>query len=362
MQAVARGEVSSCANPLITFAYQANGLLANVASLRFSVDDLTVTPSVVRQGNTIVDVGAGCPAGDRLAIGQYVADINAAGWALGTHEIIWRYIVTVGGPELVVRRRFEVVDEAVWGGGRQYLSYADSARARQLGMAIPAGGSITDIQRELELASRMVEDLTGRFFAPRREVMRFDSKGERSLKLFHPIIGLQEIGVTGISSTDTEIRTTVNLNLVEVYNRHLRGQIDPDDRDDPKITYALEFDPASVIASIEGLRFARGVMNIDVTGIFGYTDPDGTPSGQTPQAIQRVVVLLAQSSLTDPLGQNPASSAGVIKSYRTRDQAISFMTPKDTGTPTGATGDPRVDAVLARYHRPPHFAATGPVM
>lgn len=357
MPAVAQNEANSCNNPLITFAHQAAGRMADLSALSFVVRDLTVTPAVTVVASTPVNVAA-CPAGNRLSLGRYVAPFTATAWSLGTHEIIWTYTPAAGGPSFPMRRRFEVVDPTEWATGRSYLAYLDSLRAQQLGIVAPTGGTITDIQRALEEASRVVEQYTGRFFEPRYETLVLSSKGERSLSIGAPIVGIEEIGVRGLNSLDTEIRAIVDLDLIAIHNRHLRGVLSPDDRDAPRLAYELEIDPLATL-TVDQLRFARGVHNIDVLGVFGYTDPDGTPVGKTPSLIQRAVAIIANRRLVDPLGDDPSADAGRIRSYRTRDQSISFFGASDTGTPSGATGDAQVDAILGQFRRPPQFGATG---
>lgn len=361
MAAIARNEASSCANPRIVFTHQVDGLLANVNTLSFSIRDLTVDPVVEVIADTPIVLTACTDGGSRVSTGRYVAPFTATAYSLGTHEVVWRYVAAAGGPTRVMRRRFEVVDETIWGEGAAYLGYVDTARAQQLGLAIPTGGTVSDLHYAIDYASRMVETLTGRFFEPRYERLLLTSHGERSLILGHAIIGIEEIGVTGLAATDTQIRTVVDLDLIEVFNRHLRGTLNPDDRDAPRVTYGLQYDP-TVLAQVT-LRFDRGVLNVDVLGMFGYTDPDGTPVGQTPQLLGRVVLALARRHvLEDPLSEDVGSAAGRVRSVRTRDQATTFMTPRDMGMSASlGSGDPELDTILAQYVRPPHAAVIGPV-
>jgi hypothetical protein len=67
-----------------------------------------------------------------------------------------------------------------------------------------------------------------------------------------------------------DFQDEVDLDDVEVYNRHLsQGLVDPDDRESPKIVVNV-----SDIAKIGFIDYwPRGNQNIQVQGVFGYTDP-----------------------------------------------------------------------------------------
>ena len=56
----------------------------------------------------------------------------------------------------------------------------------------------------------------------------------------------------------------------------------PDDREDPKIVLRWVDESSKRLAlGVSGmLTFPKGTQNIQVTGVFGYTDYDG--SGRTP--------------------------------------------------------------------------------
>ena len=356
MPGLARSEASSCANPVLTFLHQVGGFLVDLNELRFSVVDLSTAPPTVVVADTAVVLTA-CPAGQRLSVGRYVAPFTAgAAWVIGTHEIIWQYRSVAGGPLLTVRRRFEVLDPALWPSGRYYLGYVDSSRALNLGLTLAVGQTNSDLQLAIELASRQVELYTGRFFEPRYEVYRLSSKGGRDVVLGPPIIGVESVTVESAGIGGVVVGSLLDTNLYRVYNRHLRGMNDPDDRDAPKIEFNRTADPA-VFPDIGSLTFALGTQNVVVVGAFGYTDADSTPFGQTPLLIGRVTVNLARRHLEDPTFSEMGS--GRIKSARTRDQSVAFLTPRDTGVSGGGTGDVYVDSILLQFHRPPHFGLVG---
>jgi hypothetical protein len=101
----------------------------------------------------------------------------------------------------------------------------------------------------------------------------------------------------------------------------------------------------------------RGELNIRLTGVFGYTDHDGSPVGATPEPLQDVVAVLAYRALADPTGQDimlyePAR----VRKAKTRDQEIVLATTVSAAN-ASYTGDYRLDMILAQYLRPMYVGA-----
>jgi hypothetical protein len=358
VRAVALDETVSCSKPLIIFAYQQDGKLVDVASLKRSV--VEVSSQTVRVAESALNL-ADCPAGTRIGTGVYHADFAAlalSGFAIGTHEIRWKFQVTLADPEVEVRQRFEVLDKTKFPSGVAYIGYAESTELQAIN-AIFASKTVGEVQVLVNDASRRVELLTGRWFEPRFQQLKIDGRGVRHLLLGPPLIGLSKVeiesGVTGIQVSVSEI----SLDGLRVYNRHLAGLTDPDDRDDPRIE--IERFEGIIYQSLD--TFPKGPQDIFLTGVFGYTDPDGGPFGQTPRDITRAVAALALRALADPFGSDPiTSSPGSVKSAKTRDQAISFFSPSELGGGGGGgfgslTGNDFIDELLISYVRPPHYGA-----
>ncbi len=105
-----------------------------------------------------------------------------------------------------------------------------------------------------------------------------------------------------------------------------------------------------------GRRFPKGQGNVMVSGLWGFTEKDGTANGRTPLAIRRACLMLAIRNL-DPLGDDAsfdARSRWRIIEERTRDQAYKL---DPLAASTTLTGDPDVDALLAPYVRPSPLGA-----
>lgn len=211
------------------------------------------------------------------------------------------------------------------------------------------------------LASRYIERVTGRFFEPRGLTLTVDGSGGRTLRLGQPILRVD--GVFIESSPFAPADLPVDPSVYRVYNRHLtQGLLLPDDRDDPKLEFVhggdllgVRFEPPGL--SLSSLVWPRGQQNITVRGLFGYTEPDGTPSGRTPELIRHVTKLLVLrelAPLADVDRREDAQRRWRITSERTRDQAYTLEALRLTGA---FTGDPEIDNVLVAFVRPPDLGA-----
>ena len=355
MPGVLMEEAVSCENPLIWFGYQSGGQLRDVAALSFSIVDLVSGEERVESTEIdLTDYGEG---GDRLDTGRYVPSFQpeaAEGWAAGTHEIRWQYVVEEGDPTKQSRQRFEVLETGKqFGTGAAYFGYGDTTALQN----VPAFScyALDQLHDALNEAGRMVDDLTGRTFSPRFISTLYNGLYQGALPLELPIIGISKVAIVGAETSDES--GTVNLSDLRIYNRHLTGLTSPDDRDNPRIEFSTSYQPGRLVA--QG-SFEWGRQNTLIEGVFGYTDFDGTPFGQTPVRLQKAVMILALRVLQDPMGLDVfASQPGRIKSAQTRDQKVTFATAAEGGV--GAlTGDRTIDDILIPYMRPAQFHAVGP--
>jgi hypothetical protein len=192
----------------------------------------------------------------------------------------------------------------------------------------PATASDERLLAVLVEASAFVDHATGWFFEPRARTFRLDGRGTPSLEPPIPPIQLSDLRVDG---------TGLPLGA------------------DDLVVVGAPVD-AGFYAPRLWLRrgvFPRGSANVEATGLWGYTEPDGTPDGRTPLAIRRATMLLVLRWLPG-LGAGDASSGARqgwrIIEERTRDQSYRLATPGALGVVF--TGDPEIDLVLARYRRP----------
>lgn len=370
MGAVAVNETVTWSNPQLFFVWQSNGKTFDVTNLTRSVWQANVDGTYTLK---IADASlnlANAPTGTRIDVGVYHADFTATGWTPGTYEIRWTYVAPTdpdalnGGADpdtgadesnvpistpftATAKQRFEVVDATKFPRGASYVGYADSIALQQY--APFSTMAIGDLQVLIDKSSRRIEDLTGRFFGPRYMKYRLDGRGIPGLMMSEPIIGITlleiESGVTGLTMT----LTTISLDGVRVRNRHLQGIFDPDDRDDPGLD----------ITRFEGIlfqtlsTFPKGPRTIHVTGVFGYTNPDGGPFGTVPPDLTQIVGNFATKFLMDPFGLNLSLwEPSNLASAKTRDQSVSYFKVLSF-----LTGDPVIDRILIRYVRPGHLGS-----
>jgi len=180
----------------------------------------------------------------------------------------------------------------------------------------------------IEEAGSTIDRITGWFFEPRSLTLRLDGRGTASIEPpVHPI-ALDRLAID-----------TTELSL------------DPTDLVVVGAPVAPGF-AAPRISLTRGRTFPKGTANVTAEGLWGFTEPDGTPEGRTPLAIRRACMLLVLRSLpllADDDSSGEARSRWRIIEERTRDQ--SYRLDPDSRT-ASFTGDPEVDSILARYRRP----------
>ncbi|MCU0659598.1 MAG: hypothetical protein MUF64_31330 [Polyangiaceae bacterium] len=181
-------------------------------------------------------------------------------------------------------------------------------------------------------AGALLDRVTGWFFEPRAKGFQLDGRGTPTLELPAPPLQLDEVRIFG---------ATISMpsdDLVIV-----GGPVEPG-FDAPRFTLR------------RGV-FPRGAGNVEASGLWGYTEPDGTPLGRTPLAIRRAVMLLVLRQLPKLTDADSAAarSAWRLLEERTRDQSYRLAARRDAGVVL--TGDPEVDELIARYRRPAGLGA-----
>ena len=353
-----RGQTYGPADPRLVFYALTDGWLQDIASLEFQLFD---TSTEEKQLNPVqvypaqagtrasVDVTHDAPTGDRLSRGRYCARVTLdALLNPGLYELHWFYRWT-GGEEVRVVLPLEVL--ANLGTLRDPL-YAAISDVRSEGVAVSAA-SDARVLLAIARASRYIEQVTGRFFEPRFLELRANGRGHGTLLLGQPVIAISEIEfpLSTISQPDPDSYV--------VYNRHLDGLLSPDDRANPKIE--VVYSDLDILSGEGG--FSRGKQNVKVRGVFGYTEPDGSMCGKTPELVRRVCTMLVVRDVF-PLGSD--ERAEQMNSYRlvsetTRDQSYQLGAPSSAGTKGGTarafTGNPEIDSILALFLRPPQIGA-----
>lgn len=362
---IGRGTAISPTNPLLTAFTIAHsitgedgapvnaGLVAPV-SLEYEILDIS-TPEkendpVVVVARTAVNLTTG-----KVATGVYAPTWTVSGaQALGRHLIVWYAVLAEDGPEVSWSETFDVM--ASMAGLPQIALCATISDVRAEG----AGASITDrrIYEKLVSAQERLGQWTGRSFVPVRKKVHLDGTRDRYFVFHEPIIALESVVLTdGV--------TTIEPSAFTVYNRHLTGLLVPDDRENPRLEFRANWWETRYSGNT--YRYpdvfrdpqwgGRTSQSIAVTGVFGYTEPDGSPTGRTPETAREVVVLMTLRELPRQNTQEAIAKrrAAFIEEMKTREQTVKWgdMGGGSNGgggasSPGSApfTGDPFIDGKI----------------
>ena len=346
---VPRSAQLGAANPLLRLYCVVGGALVEPDSAVWTVydvgDDDKLLQPVLRETGQIEAVT------DVLPVGAYTTNWAVPADApLGRHEVRWEFVVD--GMTYEYREEFDVAPGVV---GGAFRSYALPSDLRAEGAC--DGHSEARIQRALARAAETINKVTNRFFEPRALTLTLDGPGGPALRFGFPVLAVALVAYVGDYAAD------VPLDRVRVYNRWLtEGMALPDDRDDPRIAMLPDgYQLPRFNAYPRELLWRGGRQNIRVAGLFGYTDPDGSPVGKTPDAIVEVCKVLALRDLPGLYSgadeRDAERARGRLLSETTRDQSRTYGADPRLAA-AGWTGDPEVDAVLARYAAPPFVGST----
>jgi hypothetical protein len=290
----------------------------------------------------------------RFAEGSYYAYDNTQGqgWTpdvtsdLGTYRIYWRWKYLSTSSYQTGEEDFEVLVESTGAPGTETM-YCTVQDLRDEG--VPTSYSDSYLETIIQRVSRDIDRYTGRWFEARSLSYTLDGSGTVALLLEQPIISITEVQLDGVAYASSDLI---------VYNRHItQGLLSPDDRENPKIEIRQPYDD-DLLFKFGLTWFPKGQQNMQVEGVFGYTDYDGSSQGYTPLAIKQAAKMMAIRELTPLYNADPTDErSGAwwrITSQRTRDQAITYANPVSLGSQGVGpfTGDPRIDNILLRYCAP----------
>lgn len=242
------------------------------------------------------------------------------------------------------------------------VGYCDIQQLRDEGVPVSVGDPV--LTRRIALATSMIDMWTGRWFEPRDLTIRVDGSGTPALLLGPPIISVTSIKL--LFQDFVPGQEEIDLQGVRIYNRHLAGFTDEDDRENPRVEWLLlDLGPR------EGNRLLYrtgtwpiGKQNIEIEGVFGYTDADvggsDVETGVTPPLIQHACMLLVIRNLAllaDTAAREDAVRAPRVTSLRTRDQSVTYASGNSTRTQGAFSGDPEIDNIIAAYCRQPRLGA-----
>lgn len=360
MPALARGQASGCATPVLVLltiydddTLNRQGVLrdSDVAEFVVELDGVQIFPV---SGRESIDTEHDCPTGHRLGEGRYVIPYSVSSTAKISdgYEIVAYYKETATSAEQSYRIGFEVLSEVA---DPLLPRYCTAKSLRDEGITYNDADDLR-LSWLVALASSYVERYTARFFEPRGKRIRLNGRGKSLLRLQEPIIAIGTVAIESGFTPTAEIIADVD--SFRAYNRHLTQNLRlPDDRNAPLIEFVHVRRGADALPI-----FPRGQQNVRIDGVFGYTDPDplGSPVGKTPELIALATRLLALRNvpkLTDIDERRRSQRAWRVVEEKAGDSGYRLGN-WERGAVVGAfSGDPEIDNILAQFHRPPTWRA-----
>ncbi len=177
----------------------------------------------------------------------------------------------------------------------------------------------------IALAGNYIDRMTGQWFEPREKTVRLNGTGGEVLPLPVFLIDMPEI---------------VMVDGEEVTNYILYNRFPPaDDRFYPKMHRKS--------------RWTKGVLNVEIKGLWGFVDEDGSGGYMTPPLIKRAVMKLALYNFPD-LGDSEAQEEKALRgalisettdghSYSLSDSVVSALAS------SSLTGDSEIDSIIKQY-------------
>jgi len=344
------------------------GMLVDLAAASYEIFSSSYVSVKAKAALNVVDAPS---TGNRAGLGHYVATWAPGSATVGTYYVRWYYKVESTDAEAYFDQEIELVALPYKPGASHYCTVQD---LRDQGLPSSGSNAVTDAQaqRLIERASRYAEHFTGRgagAFEAQFKSVRVNGNGSRALQIREPIVGLSHVSVV-IDNVSGQSDLAIIASFLKIYNRHLTsGLMSPDDRENPKLEFVHGNDLGGVNypAGASGYRLTeliwpRGQQNVELQGLFGYTEPDGSFTGGVPAMLREAVQLLAFRNLPSMGGSDRAAGLRETRLTleATRDQSQQFAAP-GTGVETGLTatftGDPSIDALLVQFARPPQFGA-----
>lgn len=365
MASLARGESSTGTNPVLDLftVIGSPKVLTDVAVLEFRIFDIStdakkaipvqvfpLTAGTFFTLDPTTDFGSG---GHRLSTGRYFAPYTVdLAEPIGDHKIEWRFQATAISPFETTFEEFFVLGQSLPSAD----AYCGVSDVRAEGFTDPP---FTDarINILIALATRYVDKVTGRWFTPRTfdDVNPFlmDGNDSRTLHLQIPIIQIDKLSIQSQGFLNPDL-TVVDIGQIRSYNRHLSGMTQPDDRENPKVSFISSRIPETVLTGLfpSPRIFPKGRQNIFFEGVFGYTDPDGTAFGKTPDLIRQVTCRLVTRDLRLDSDACEKLMDKVKFRISSDKEGKSTIKLQNLWLKGAFTGDSELDNILMMFKRP----------
>jgi hypothetical protein len=361
MRGLAKGEALTATNPILQLFTRQGEFLTDPVAATYKIEDIhnPDTAPVEKVATTsfdLTDVGVG---GNKLGPGRFYIPLSTGisdSLTFGTHRVVCEYEMVASGRTYMQVILFEVLDPAAYPSGQMYTGYVTTRSLLENGF-VNSACAVQKLHRHVHNFSVQLEQYTERFFEPRFMPMLINGAEKPALFVEEAIIAIEKVEIVARTITGEDVNEYDNT-LYRVYNRHLDGLLNPDDRYDPLLSMVETRRVAGVTPLGGSFNWPYGRQNVRVYGVFGFTDPEPQPDqvliGQTPVEFDQIIGVMLERYMTDPSMSSLATQQpGRVKSYKTRDQAIQFYGASGNVSYTGGiTGDPLLDQKLQRFVKP----------
>jgi len=165
------------------------------------------------------------------------------------------------------------------------------AQVRAAGLGSPGWDETTYpdslIQCLIDSASQLIEEKTGNRFSATTLSIWLEGSGQQMVGPIRPVLDTITGATITIDDTDyTAGQVSADVEIVELEGRKCKQ-------------FLRLINTTAVLPGTWPLPYSHGTPNIKLTGSFGWLDNSGSPTGQTPQAIQQLCIDLVADGLTN---------------------------------------------------------------
>lgn len=355
MRGLTKGEQSITLNPVLQVFTRSGELLVDPISGTFTIEDITdpCSDPVIKAGPTPLDLND-APAGHKLGTGRfYIPTGTTTSWSYGTHRVVFNYVMVAAGRTYQQIVHFEVLHPTQYPTGQAYIGYAATSDLYRDGFYVKTAMGPEKLQPHIHRISSFLEAVTDRFFGPRYLALKLNSDGKDILYIDEAIVAVEKVEAVARNATGADDTSLLDPEGYRVFNRHLDGLLNPDDRSNPLLSRVAD---ESLL--LGGFRWPYGNQNLLVTGVFGFMDPepqsDRVLIGRTPADFVQIIGALTRRYFLDPtLSSKNIWQPGRVKKYKTRDQMLELYGASGNVNYTGGlTGDEMIDQMLQRFIKP----------
>lgn len=365
MRGLARGEQSTGTEPFLQLITREGEFLKDPIEGSFIIEDVhdpAQTPTTkVTQTSLSLDLVA--DSGHKLGTGRfYVPTGDTTDWAYGTHRAVCTYKMVAGGRDYKQIIEFEILSPTLFPTGQDYVGYTSTMALYRDEFFVISGMSPEKLHAHIRRASLEIENHTERYFEPRYVEQYLNGSNRPLLFLDEAIVALESISTISRDADGVETLEAYDAAGYRVFNRHLDGLLNPDDRHNPRVALVETNYIPGVTGAYGEFNWPFGRRNLLVKGVFGYTDPgaqsDNVLIGHTPDDFVQIIGVMVSRYLEDPAMTNIGTwKPGLVKTYKTRDQQIQFYGASGNVDYTGGiTGDSLLDQKLLRFAKPARLA------